>query len=105
MAEALQSKLDERVIKVKSSTDSTSLSRSVISAHEKDDGVPITLRAVGAGALNQAVKAAIIANTQLARKGLKIALIPSFIKLEMTPDAAEKGLVTAIQLNVFFARL
>lgn len=42
------------------------------------DGVPVEIQAVGAGAVNQAVKAIVISRGFLSPVGIEIACIPSF---------------------------
>jgi stage V sporulation protein S len=53
------------------------------------------VQAIGAGAVNQAVKACAIARTFLAKDGLDIVCIPSFVEVEV--DGKER---TALRLVV-----
>lgn len=68
---------------IKGSTDVVGLSRSII-ASLKDTNNPTSMATVGAGSLNQAVKAVIIAQSAFASHGKKIAMIPCFSYIEGT---------------------
>ncbi len=59
-------------------------------------GKQLSLRFIGAGACNQAVKAVIEANKILAGEGRRLALIPSFIDI---PDE-DKEHITGIKLAI-----
>ena len=50
------------------------------------DGVCVEIQAVGAGAVNQAVKAIAIARGYLAPSGIDVACVPSFVELEINGD-------------------
>ena len=50
------------------------------------DGVPVNMQCVGAGAVNQAVKAIAIARGYLAPSGIDVACVPSFVELEINGD-------------------
>ena len=71
--------MEAKIIKVKSSSDVTKLSSSITAAvlkRTKDEQVEI--RAVGAGAVNQAIKAVIKANSALHPHGVSVLLRPMF---------------------------
>ncbi len=53
------------------------------------------VRAIGAAAVNQAIKAVIIARRYLAEEGLDLVCIPSFVDLEVRGEKR-----TAVQLTV-----
>jgi len=55
----------------------------------------VKVRAIGAGAVNQAVKAAAIARGYLELDGIDVICIPSFVELEL--DGQE---YTAIELSI-----
>ncbi len=59
------------------------------------DGRPVTLQAIGAAAVNQAVKAIGIARGYLVDDGIDIACVPSFCDLEV--EGSER---TALRLEV-----
>ena len=59
------------------------------------DGQTPVLQAIGAGAVNQAVKAAAAARLYLESDGIDIACVPSFTELEI--DGQER---TAVRLEV-----
>lgn len=82
---------------VKTGTDASKLSAAIVSYYEKSPSTPIVLRVVGAGALNQAVKGAIISNKYFCKKGLKASLVPSF------KDLSEG--MTAIQMRIVLLNL
>lgn len=86
-----------RLLRCKTSTDANKLAGSIHSAYQEDSMSPIVLRVIGAGALNQAVKAIIISNKFFAKKGIVVDLRPSF------QDASEN--MTAIELRVIFSKI
>lgn len=65
-------------------------------AHALYEKREVKLRAVGAGAVNQAVKAVAIASGYVAPRGLRIAMIPGFSSIE-----SHDGQISAIVLTVF----
>ena len=50
------------------------------------DGNPVRIQSIGAGAVNQAVKAIAIARGYLAPSGIDLVCSPSFIELEINGD-------------------
>ena len=50
------------------------------------DGNPVRIQSIGAGAVNQAVKAIAIARGYLAPGGIDLVCIPSFIELEINGE-------------------
>lgn len=87
---------NQRLLRCKSSTDANKLAGSIYSIYQTDSSTQVFIRVIGAGSLNQAVKAAIISNKFFAKKGVVVALQPSF------QDAAEN--MTAIELKVLFIK-
>jgi len=77
------------VFRVGGGTNAISLA-SVI-AHEVYKGNSPTLRAIGPGPVNQAIKAIIIAQSYVGSKGHRISVIPGFADVDM-----DDGKVTAI---------
>jgi stage V sporulation protein S len=65
-------------------------------SHAVYDGKPVILRAIGAGAVNQAVKALIVAQGYVAQRGLMLANRPGFIEVELDGETR-----TAIVFHVF----
>lgn len=65
-------------------------------SHAIYDGKRVTLRAIGAGAVNQSVKALVVASGYVAQRGLVLANRPGFITIPM--DGEER---TAIVFHVF----
>lgn len=86
------SKTANEVLRVKGSTSASALA-SVI-AYTAYEGNPVTLRAIGAAAVNQSMKAVAIAGGYVGPKGKTLWTRSSFADVEM-PD----GIVTAM---VFF---
>ncbi len=60
------------------------------------DGVPVNLQAVGAGAVNQAVKAVAIARGFLIPSGFDISIAPTFSDIQIDGDSR-----TAIRIAVY----
>ena len=86
-----------KVLRCKASTDVNKLAGSIHSIYQESSETQMAIRVIGAGALNQAVKASIICNKFFAKKGLAVALQPAFY------DATES--MTAIELRIILRRL
>ena len=86
------------IMKTSSGTDSKKLASSIIAHHQANkDCTTITIRAIGAAAVNQALKAVIISNRHFSRKGQMLSVIPAFHDLE------ENGqVITAVDLKTKF---
>lgn len=65
-------------------------------SHAVYDGKRVTLRAIGAGAVNQAVKGMVVAQQYVAGRGLVLATRPGFVTINM--DGEDR---TAIVFHVF----
>ena len=87
---------DQRVLRCKSSTDANKLAGSIYSSYRENPDSGIIIRVIGAGSLNQAVKAAIISNKFFAKKGLVVDIRPSFCDVEQN--------MTAMDLQIIFRR-
>lgn len=85
---------DEHVLRVSASSSPQSLASAI--SHGIYDGKKVVLRAIGAGAVNQAVKAVAIAQGYVGQRGLSLVMRPGFTNVNM-PD----GVVSAIILRVF----
>jgi stage V sporulation protein S len=85
---------NEVILRVKSSSSAASVASAV--SHAVYDGKRVTLRAIGAGAVNQAVKAIAIANSFVAPRGIVLDTRPGFTTVN-TPDAGE---ISAILLRI-----
>lgn len=90
----LNKEKNQKVLRCKSSTDANKLAGSIHSTYQEDPTAQIVIRVIGAGSLNQAVKASIICNKFFAKKGIVVDLRPSF------QDASEN--MTAIELKILF---
>jgi stage V sporulation protein S len=84
----------EAILRVKSSSSAASLASAI--SHAVYDGKRVTLRAIGAGAVNQAVKAIAIANSFVAPRGIVLDCRPGFTSVVM-PDGLE---ISAILLRI-----
>lgn len=84
---------EETILRVKGTASVPPLASAI--SHAIYDSKTVTLRAIGAGAISQAVKAAAVARGYVGPRGLDIKLIPGFTTVEM-----EDGNVTAITLRV-----
>jgi stage V sporulation protein S len=81
------------LIKVAAHSRSTSVAGAI--AGMVREGKPVLVQAVGAGAVNQAIKAAAIARGYLEEDEIEIVLIPSFVEIDI--DDNER---TAVRLEV-----
>ena len=89
---------EPQVLRTSSSTDAKKLASSIISHYEKDKHIPIIVRSIGAGALNQGVKAIVIANKFFVGQGIVLAVIPAF-------NDVEDATVTSIELRIRYVNL
>lgn len=80
--EALLGAENDSVLRVKASSAPSSVASAITHAIQKDEKV--VLRAIGAGAVNQGVKAVAIANSYLGQTGITLALIPGFTSTKST---------------------
>jgi stage V sporulation protein S len=81
------------IIKVASDSRSTAVAGAIAGVMREQDSVDV--QAIGAGAVNQAVKAVAIARGYLELDGIDIVCIPSFV--EVTIEGQER---TAVRLRV-----
>ncbi len=81
------------IIKVAADSRTTAVA-GAIAGMVRDGRTPV-LQAIGAGAVNQAVKAVVIARGYLEPDGIDIACVPSFTEIEI--DGQER---TAVRLEV-----
>ena len=84
---------EEAVLRVKGGSDPTALASTI--AHGVYDGKKVVLRAIGAAAVNQAVKAVAIAQNYVGARGFVLSMRPGFTDVGM-PD----GTVTAIIFKI-----
>lgn len=84
---------DTEILRVKGSTSATSLAATI--AHGVYAGKKMSLRAIGAAAVNQAIKAVAIAQGYVAARGHNLSMKAGFDDVEM-PD----GVVTAVILKL-----
>lgn len=88
--------METTLLRVSGSSSSPSLASVV--AHGIYEGKEITLRAIGAAAVNQAMKAVAIAQSYVGAKGLRILVIPGFADVEMD-DATVSALTFRIKVE------
>lgn len=84
---------NEAVLRVSASSSPTSLAAAI--SHAVYDGKKVTLRAIGAGAVNQGVKAVAVAQGFVGQRGVTLSIRPGFTNVNM-PD----GQVSAIIMRV-----
>lgn len=82
------------LLRVRNNSDASKLASAI--AHGVYDKRDVTIRAIGAGAVNQAVKAMAIAQGFVGAKGISLSFRPGFTTVEMSPDET----VTAITFRV-----
>lgn len=70
--------IEEKILKSAAATDVQKLANSIVTSYQKNPKVPIIIRSIGAGAVNQAVKAAIVSSQFFSRAGFTVSLVPSF---------------------------
>ena len=85
---------EEQILRVSASSSATSLASAI--SHAVYDSKKVTLRAIGAGAVNQAVKAVAIAQSFVGQRGISLLVRPGFTTVKMK-DAE----VSAIILKIF----
>lgn len=87
---------EKHILRCKSSTDANKLAGSIYSAYVNAPEEALLLRVIGAGSLNQAIKAVIIiSNKFFIKKGLVVDVHPSF------QEVADNS-ITAIELRIIF---
>jgi stage V sporulation protein S len=84
---------NETILRVKGTAMVPPLASAI--SHAVYDGKTVTLRAIGASAVSQAIKAVAVARGYVAPRGIDLAVVPGFAEVKM-PD----GNVTAITLRV-----
>jgi stage V sporulation protein S len=80
----------EFLLKVRSGSSAPALASAI--SHGVYDSRKVILRAVGAGAVNQAVKALAIAQSYVGTRGLVLSFRPGFVTVKM-PDREVSGIV------------
>ncbi len=70
------------ILKVASKSDAKAVASALLAIFQKG-GEAVEIHMIGAGAVNEAVKAVIIARGSLTTQGKEIRIIPSFIDIEI----------------------
>lgn len=91
----VQGKENDSVLRVKSSSSAASLASAI--SYQVYDNKNVVLRAIGAGAVNQAVKAIAIANSYVAQRGIILSCRPGFD----TTTMADGQTISVVTLRVF----
>lgn len=86
--------MEETILRVKGSSSATALASAI--AHGVYDGKNISLRAIGAAAVNQAMKAVAIAQHHVGPRALVLYVRPGFTDVTMT-DAVVTAMVFKIK--------
>lgn len=81
--------LDDQILRVKASSSAQSVASAI--AHAIYDAHVCKVRAIGAGAVNQAVKAIAIARSYTAPRGIDLICVPAFDSVE-----SREGTISAI---------
>jgi stage V sporulation protein S len=85
---------EEEILRVSGGTSAHDLAAAI--SHGVYDGRKLVLRAIGAGAVNQAVKGVAIAQSFVGSRGLILSVRPGFAEVQM-----KDGTTTAIVLRVY----
>jgi len=89
----------ETILRAAASTPVPELSGAISGAVH--DGKQVVIRAIGNGAVGQAVKAVAAARGHCATRGIDLAIIPGFQTVDMPPSPGRRsGPTTAITLRV-----
>jgi stage V sporulation protein S len=86
---------DDKVLRVANTSSPADLASAI--SHALYDGQKVTLRAIGAASVNQAVKGIAIARSYVAARGLDLVCAPGFTEVPM-PDSEKP--MTAILFRV-----
>ena len=92
--------VDGDVALVKSGTPTKSLAVYIVTAFTKDKQTEVKLRGIGAGAVNQMVKAVISAKSRLVEKGIKVTFDSYYKDVKSKYNADEQ--ISAIEFLIKF---
>lgn len=87
----IEEKDGEQILRVKNTSPASSLASAI--SYAVYDGKTVTLRAIGAGAVNQSMKAIAIARSFVASRGIDLSCRPGFTTVTMK-DGAEISAMT-----------
>lgn len=88
--------IQEPLLKVKSSSSAANLAAAI--ANNVYEGHEVTLRAIGAAAVNQAMKAVAIANGYVGPRGYRLYALPGFTTVVM-----EDGAISAMTFKIIIS--
>jgi len=88
---------EDRILRVKGSSAPSSLASAI--SHGVYDGQNVVMRAIGAAAVNQAIKAVAIARSFVASRGIDLHCIPAFHTVDVNGEE-----MSAIVIKVFPAK-
>lgn len=86
----------ETLLKVKSSSSAANLAAAI--ANNVYEGYEVTLRAIGAAAVNQAMKAIAIANGYVGPRGYRLSTLPGFTTVVM-----DDGAISAMTFKILIS--
>lgn len=87
------------MLRVSSKTEAKKLEAAIYHALKSNDEKKVEVRAIGAGAVNQAVKGIIVARGLAAPEGGDLKVIPGFVDAEVKD---KDGLMTAMRFIVYW---
>jgi stage V sporulation protein S len=88
---------EENVLRVAASSAPSELAAAI--SHALYDSKNVVLRAIGAGAVNQSVKAIAIAQSYVAQRGLYLTCRPGFATVKMPDGKDVSAIVFRVQTN------
>jgi stage V sporulation protein SpoVS len=94
---------EQRVLRVGNTTAPKELAKSIFASYTKENLKRVTLRAIGAAAVNQAMKSIILANQDLSSKGIQGRVTPHF--KDVAGSSSDEKKITAIELVIIFDEL
>lgn len=88
---------EESILRVSASTSPQELAAAI--AHGCYEGKPPTLRAIGAGAVNQAIKACAVARQYVGPRAMDLTFRPGFTTLSMHDNANVSAIVLKVIID------
>lgn len=92
----IPNKTEEQYLRVSASSSATAVASAI--AHSLYDTPEVKIRAVGAGAVNQAVKAMAIARGYVAPRGMNLVCVPGFTTIQ-SRDGEISAIVFIVTTN------
>lgn len=95
----------KRLLRVSNTTECSKLCGAIQHVYEENPSIELTLRMIGAGPINQAVKAIILCNKWAVRKGIQVSLIPTYTDIDNPKEGAINSTITAIEFLLEFKKV